>query len=152
MRFPKLRIAWSLFCRLACVLLTVMWVRSYWQADVIGYCGLSESIGLWSESGDIVFKKSASPYQPKGKGLAVESHPLPLEFWIRPNTGFIWRHDRNSQLLNFAAGMPDWFALLVAGTLLTLPWLPWRFSLRTLLMVTTLVAVVLGMVIYAAGK
>src|SRR4051812_7318078 len=37
MRFPKLRIAWSVFCGLACVLLVVLWVRSYWMAYGIAY-------------------------------------------------------------------------------------------------------------------
>src|SRR3954464_14026389 len=30
MRFRKLRIAWSVFLGLVCVLLVVLWVRSYW--------------------------------------------------------------------------------------------------------------------------
>src|SRR4051794_10959899 len=34
MRFRKLRIAWSVMCLIACVLLIVLWVRSYWWADV----------------------------------------------------------------------------------------------------------------------
>src|SRR4051794_19852377 len=33
MRFRKLRIAWSVFWGLACVLLVVLWVRSYWWED-----------------------------------------------------------------------------------------------------------------------
>ena len=33
MRFRKLRIAWSVFWGLACVLLIVLWVRSYWFFD-----------------------------------------------------------------------------------------------------------------------
>ena len=31
MRFRKLRIAWSVACGIACVLLIVLWVRSYWR-------------------------------------------------------------------------------------------------------------------------
>ncbi len=37
MRFRKLRIAWSVVCGLACVLLIVLWVRSYWWIDGIPY-------------------------------------------------------------------------------------------------------------------
>ena len=33
MRFRKLRIAWSVMCGIACVLLIVLWVRSYWWQD-----------------------------------------------------------------------------------------------------------------------
>src|SRR4051812_28474407 len=34
-RFRKLRIAWSVMCGVACVLLIVLWVRSYWHGDVM---------------------------------------------------------------------------------------------------------------------
>src|SRR3954449_8237078 len=33
MRFRKLRITWSVLWGLACVLLIVLWVRSYWWKD-----------------------------------------------------------------------------------------------------------------------
>src|SRR3954469_23695569 len=29
MKLPKLRIAWSMFCGLVCILLIVLWIRSY---------------------------------------------------------------------------------------------------------------------------
>src|SRR3954470_13955494 len=37
MRFRKLRIAWSVVCGIACVLLIVLWVRSYTQLDIVTY-------------------------------------------------------------------------------------------------------------------
>ena len=33
MKYRKLRIAWSVGCAIACVLLIALWVRSYWRAD-----------------------------------------------------------------------------------------------------------------------
>src|SRR5215212_4412439 len=36
MRFRKLRIAWSVMCAIACLLLIVLWVRSCWRMDVGG--------------------------------------------------------------------------------------------------------------------
>ena len=50
--------------------------------------------------------------------------------------------------------IPQWFPVLLFATLATAPWIRWskRFSLRTLLIATTLVAVVLGLVVYAARK
>ena len=42
--------------------------------------------------------------------------------------------------------LPCWFLVITLGTLSGLPWVKWRFSLRTLLIATTLVAVVLGVV------
>ena len=35
MRFRKLRIAFSATCLIACVLLIVLWVRSYWWVDAV---------------------------------------------------------------------------------------------------------------------
>jgi hypothetical protein len=48
--------------------------------------------------------------------------------------------------------MPHWFLLLVSSSAGILPWIRWstRFSLRTLLIATTLVAVGLGLIVYAA--
>ena len=36
MRFRKLRIAWLVAWGVACVLLVVLWVRSYWREEDIG--------------------------------------------------------------------------------------------------------------------
>ena len=46
--------------------------------------------------------------------------------------------------------VPDWFLIGVAVTLSAAPWIQWpnRFSLRTLLITTTLVAVVLGSIVW----
>ena len=47
--------------------------------------------------------------------------------------------------------VPIWFLVVLTSALATLPWIQWtsRFSLRTLLSATTLVAVVLGLIVYA---
>jgi len=39
---------------------------------------------------------------------------------------------------------------MTAGAFATFPWLIYRFSLRTLLIATTLLAVLLGMIVYTA--
>jgi hypothetical protein len=50
------------------------------------------------------------------------------------------------------AWVPYWIPALVLGALSAAPWIRWssRFSLRTLLIATTLVAAALGLVVYAA--
>ena len=42
---------------------------------------------------------------------------------------------------------PYWFAILICGAFAAAPWLPYRFSLGTLLIATTLVAVVVGLIV-----
>src|SRR4051812_44225005 len=55
MRFRKLRFAWSVVSGIACVLLIVLWVRSYWRTGVCvgprmdGYCiGVGSTPGVFS--------------------------------------------------------------------------------------------------------
>jgi hypothetical protein len=43
--------------------------------------------------------------------------------------------------------LPYWVAVLTSTALAVVPWLAWRFSLRTLLVATTVVAVGLGVVV-----
>jgi len=59
---------------------------------------------------------------------------------------FMWLDDGPYRELT----SPHWFSAAVFGILGTLPWLPWspQFSLRTLLIATTLVAVVLGLIVW----
>jgi hypothetical protein len=47
--------------------------------------------------------------------------------------------------------VPYWFIVLVTAAFSVAPWIQWskRFSLRTLLIAMTLVAVVLGLVVWA---
>ena len=51
--------------------------------------------------------------------------------------------------------IPYWFPAFVCGIAAVLPWwrrTTWSFSLRTLLIATTLVAVVLGLAVWAAHR
>jgi len=52
----------------------------------------------------------------------------------------------------FTIQIPPWFAVRGREFLAAMPWLPfwWRFDLRTLLIATTLIAVVLGLIVSAA--
>ncbi len=59
--------------------------------------------------------------------------------------GFGWYTAATS----IAVRVPCWFAVLMSATLTAVPWIRWRFSLRTLLVATTLVAVVLGLAVWA---
>ena len=45
--------------------------------------------------------------------------------------------------------IPYWFLTLFSAALAAAPWLRWRFSLRTLLLAITLIAVVLGLIVWS---
>jgi hypothetical protein len=147
MKFRKLRIAWSVFCGIATVLLIALWVRSYAYIGVaIIPVAPNHSLGIGSVGGAIGIGMNYSPGQ-------LRSYQYPYERWKKealaklvPNP--IWGgiiNDKN-QLLIY---MPDWVLLGLVAVAGLSPWLrqsSWRFSLRTLLITTTLVAVLLGMI------
>jgi hypothetical protein len=152
-----LRLAFSATCLIACVLLIALWVRSYWENDM-GYFPLSthRMVVLGSDSGSI----GVSSYLP----IALQNtRPwrtgIVLTGWGRLTLRIT--HPRDRTYPYFAAGsddiylhvrFPHWIAVFFASTLAALPWLPWwskRFSLRTLLIATTLVAVVLGLAVWS---
>jgi hypothetical protein len=46
--------------------------------------------------------------------------------------------------------LPYWLVFFSVAALASAPWIHWRFSLRTLLIAMTLVAILLGLIVYAA--
>jgi hypothetical protein len=140
-----LRVAWTVLCSIACVLLIVLWVRSYWWIEVFelpltakysvrggsfpGVCGLG------------------FPYTSLG------------QCYSREPSNATWQYDKyefpSSLSGTFifdtrSALVPYWFALGVLVAVAAIPWVRWRFNLRTLLIATTLVAMMLGLIVRAA--
>jgi hypothetical protein len=160
-----LRIAMSVVCLIPCCLLIGLWVRSYSYQDVLHLdFGVSLIFRVFSREGVVNF----SPW------VVSRPRPSPMQsdfmFAQRP----VWqadideanarRRDPSRRLPNrrpwryfkydFPTGdvehdifVPYWFLALMASTLVAVPWLPWscRFSLRSVLLATTLVAAVLGL-------
>jgi hypothetical protein len=142
MRFRKLRIAWSVVWGLAAVLPIVLLVRSYWilnSLDVSGGHRFTSSRGcLFIDEKFFVAGTSPKGSQHKLLGHSV-LHVVVSGGMVKPNgVGTklpLW------PLVTIVAVLP------IAPWILVIPWLRWRFSLRTLLIATTLVAVVLGLII-----
>jgi hypothetical protein len=59
---------------------------------------------------------------------------------------FIWE----ASAAGFYIRIPHWSLVLSFGSIGLLSWFPKRFGLRTLLIATTLIAVILGVIVYAA--
>jgi hypothetical protein len=134
-----LRIAVTALCLTACVLLIALWVRSYsrfesnrWLLSAMGRVYINGRFILSPENED--------------KELDVE------HYQTRFGTSGL-RIRGNAKVSSMGADfvMPYWTLTLLAAILAAVPWLPWskRFSLRTLLIVTTLIAVALGLIVWS---
>src|SRR5687768_11764356 len=135
-----LRIAVTMLSLTACVLLIALWVRSNWYLDefwiplpysrALGFISVANcgSIGLQRREPDpsvyIIGYSSTDDWQSEA--------------------GIFRGFSAVSESDVFYLNAPYWFLVMLFAIV---PWLPWRFSLRTLLIATTLVAVGLGVLI-----
>jgi hypothetical protein len=146
MKYRKLRIAWSVAWGIVAALLIVLWVRSYWWSDSIGYIETWSLTSIESAGGRISFNKSYS-----------DSPILGDDAWYIDSTRRTPGDDKLAQQFEWwefgsdiQATIPTWLPTVVVAALVALPWIRWRwrFSLRTLLIATTLVAVGLGLIVW----
>jgi hypothetical protein len=175
MKYHNLRIAWSVTWGVVALLLCVLWVRSYTTVDQLHLpFGGSECFTVASRKGALALLRYAHNPQPTG----VCSYPvanqrnfapvhyrdeqtyLGFAFFSRPAYFYLkWSGNpanttRESTIVGSCLLVPCWSLIIVTGILSATPWFPWyrlrRFSLRTLLIATTLVAVALGLVVWAS--
>lgn len=157
-RFRKLRVAWSATWTLAAVLLVAIWVRSYYYVDSIDSL-FGRPVAVSSSAGFVCVYASKAPppsvdwrfmTAPQMKGHTKFHPDMNEPEWAVP-FGFRWK-----VVPSFGVGvviMPIWFLVGGAACFGALPWIPRikRFSLRMLLIATTVVAVGLGVVIALNG-
>jgi hypothetical protein len=137
-----LRIAFSATCPIACVLLILLWVRSYRGCDVV-YWAPSTRLTMSSASGVIGVSVTNTGATPKWAWNTIEIMPGPVPSWY-------FKSDHNGTHLRFPHRLPI-VVFAVMGVVASRPWLrklKWQFSLRTLLIATTLIAVVLGLSVW----
>lgn len=141
----KLRITWSVVCGVACVLLVLLWLRSYSQLD---WLQVGDS-SIASTSGRLLvndmFMMGGPPSSSRTMTQTEWTQKLSRHAFAEDRV-VIWRA-RHGALIPMGLGksIPFWPLFVVAAALVVLPWLPWRFSIRTLLIATTLVAAGLGL-------
>ena len=156
-----LRIAWSAVCGIFCLLLIVLWVRSYWWFDIIYYRPTASTLYRAQIEDGVVRFQDCSPFaldmghQPEIGWSTEESwyagyaiHLTGASLFKRAFRGF----DAPNRL---GWQVPHWVLVLFTIALGTIPWFrarDLRFSLRNLLIATTLIAVVLGLVVLSMGS
>jgi hypothetical protein len=159
MKNRKLRIAWSVAWEVACLLMIALWVRSYGVVDDF-HVYLSGSARVFQtrliEGRISLILRGRRPVarswylretipmfdETTLMGYLDASGRRPINYWF-----YFRRYPNNGA--DF--GVPFWAPTLFCAAIAMLPWFHWsnRFSLRTLLIAMTLVAVGLGAIVYA---
>jgi hypothetical protein len=132
----RLRIAASVFFAIAAVAFISLWLRSYWRCDIISRVDASGHFTTFGSNAGAVYLDLMS----LGFG---RPHPWQLSC-LRMNTkaggSFEWTVTQYKK----AFRLPDWIFVGALAACTFAPWMKRRFSLRTMLIVTTLIAVALG--------
>jgi hypothetical protein len=138
-----LRIAVTALCLTACVLLVALWMRSYSRFDA--------NRGMFSAMGRVYINGATINLEPED--LLTEPEVQVYQTRFGTSVLAVLGGRVKISMARPDAVLPYWALTLLAAILATVPWLPWskRFSLRALLIATTLVAVGLGMIIYLSG-
>jgi hypothetical protein len=138
----KLRISASLFFGLLALVLCLLSIRSHWRFNLIRFHG-KHSIALveghWLVN-DVYNLSSTPPVDHSGIVTRIYAGGA-LSTWSAPSNVF--------RGVGVGGRIPVWPFIAVAAALSAAPWLRYRFSLRTLLIATTLVAIVLGLAVWA---
>jgi len=162
MKYRKLRIAWSVVWGVACLLMIALWARTADNGtnfqepllEVRDFAVYSTDGIIWAVKAPFVVYSPPidyfvsyyipSRYQATPDGFAStaihKGRGFDMQFWSR------W---------TWFVQAPNWFPVLVAFALGVVPWINQlkrlrRFSLRTLLIVMTLVAVGLGVIVWTS--
>ena len=129
----------------------MLWVRSYWNYYAITYIDSrfgAVSLFFYRGSSGLEINHLSTP--PSTQLWDVKSIPFSKDLRLLPGNkivdGMQLRFYRLSR--NMGAVFPIPLLALVAAVLAAVPQLSYRFSLRTLLIATTLVAVVLGLIVW----
>jgi hypothetical protein len=150
------------------VLLVVLWISSCWRFDQIVHRTSSKHFALTTVRGKIAFGALDDPtlsrvfqrdwmhlkysmkYQDKKTGSPFPVFPVavpdsPILTMPRFSSPFVLRPTKS---INYDLSIPYWLLVLTATSLTAAPWFRWRFSLKMLLVAMTMVAVVLGLLVY----
>jgi hypothetical protein len=146
-----IKITWSALCGLAAVLLVLLWVRSYWVTDFLNCSSptaseaISYSVG--TKHGILKLGRMTFPLGPNVFVSFTGWTHVAVKTDDEGVRSFAWDHDSEEFAFQFPIFLP---AIVVVATA-WIPWITWRkrFGLRTLLIATTLVAIVLGVVVWS---
>ena len=123
-RFRKLRIAWSILCGIACVLILGFWFRSYFYEDHCYVIILQSGAEVDAASGQVHFDFGTW----EGHGAFI----LPVTFgWDIGSATDVFGQFQNDTAWDFeyeainswSVHAPHWFLALLFAVLAALPWI-----------------------------
>jgi hypothetical protein len=148
-----LRIAVTALSLTACVLLIALWVRSYWRFDEVEGRMANSNIFIKSVQGQLRFSAVSSPrpqhWSWRTQIIGSESYGLILTLPGGKTLSLRRVFSFSSSANRFVLWVPTWLPTLIFAAFAAAAWLTQlkRFSLRTLLIATTLVGVALGLIV-----
>jgi hypothetical protein len=154
MKFRKLRIAWSVGCGIACVLLIVLWVRSYWRLDYFYPPAINARLFSGFGAAGIQTLDSHEKYvlQSIGRIQSLSADELVRRHTIETQNIrdlFLFRASSTKLIV------PIWFLAAIVSLVAIAPWLnrvTWLLTRRTLIIAATLIALVLGLAVWLANQ
>jgi len=142
------RIAWTAFCGMVAVLVVVLWVRSYTCLDEYWFSiPFNRGLGFISASGfgSISIESRPNP-EMFLNGYHKEDIKISKGLMPRSHLGVYLVRDRDVS----AIGVRFWLFLLFVGSFALAPWL--RFGLRTLMLTTSTIAILLGLIVWLVRR
>jgi hypothetical protein len=144
MKYRKLRILWSVAWGVVAVLLCAWWVRSYRRVETMSYTNSAKWFtGFRSDDGEFVIYHGHLRPPRETPGWMYDRFDDSLHQY----RGVVWPWTNRRDI----AVLPYWFLVSLSAIFAVGPWirqLRWCFSLRTLLIATTLIAVLLGLAVW----
>ena len=139
------RITFSALCGIAAVLFVALWVRSYWTGDCVTHSISGKGLAqIHSQKGHLIYTCDKTNLQPHGWKIETNTFSMILQMIAGDH---VW--GAGSTPTGDFRLVPHWFPVLFFAFLAPIPWLlRHRFSLRTLLVATALLGVVLAVFLW----
>jgi hypothetical protein len=150
MRFRKLRIAFSAVCAITCLLVIMLWARSYNWMDSGRVICLVRTMSFNSFNGRLALSSLSGDGTFGARAYSTPRNHIKQKWMYEDSRGFVFLKPKVVLLI-----LPHWSFVVLFATLVVGPWighLRWRFSLRILLIATTLVALALTVIAFAMRK
>jgi hypothetical protein len=163
MKYRKLRITWTVACGIPCLLLTVVWMRSYWHMDTfdlkppkcwVNACSLRGALTVILKREARTSWDAKSPWAVTSEKVSEDSNDWPTT--LPPQRSVL---GVATLAIPYAGGMdlkvvamPMLYPAMLTVLAAAAAWIQWarRFSVRTLLLTVTLLGLVFGLAAYAA--